>query len=406
MVDTPRGKGYFTWKLMECEGGVPSAIAQVAQVTGLGHVLIKIADGTYAYNLSVDLEGICQKLFPLVELWAWVYIYGDQPAMEASRVITRLKMLPFFKGVVLDVEGEYKEPDKDAAARVYMDALRDAFPDLPIGLSSYRFPTYHQQVPWEVFLAKCDFVMPQVYWVGAHNPVEQLERSIKEYAALSDLPYLATGSAYSNSTWAATPADVTAFLVACKNKGMSGANFWEWAYAKRNLPEVFSAIANFPWPLDGEPVPPDETTDEKLDKIWDTVADLRTMVYDSYAKLDVMDDEVEKILSAVTTTPPVPPNPPPTPPPTPDTVYTFIMTEQPRANAFVQKGVNKEQVPMMVIYQDSQGKRVQFDVGDEVKIIKKAVVADGGLKLFALYDIKGQNKETLYVKKDSGTVKV
>ena len=55
-------------------------------------------------------------------------------------------------GYVLDVEKEYKQAGKKAAARRFMSQLRSAYPALPIALSSYRYPSLHPQVPWEGIL--------------------------------------------------------------------------------------------------------------------------------------------------------------------------------------------------------------------------------------------------------------
>ncbi len=50
------GKGFFIWKIKDCEGGNPQAITRAAQQAGLTHVLIKIADGAYAYNIDRDTQ--------------------------------------------------------------------------------------------------------------------------------------------------------------------------------------------------------------------------------------------------------------------------------------------------------------------------------------------------------------
>ncbi len=51
-----QGKGYFTYLLRECEGGNPADIVAMAQAAGLSHVLVKIADGTFAFG--VDQSGV------------------------------------------------------------------------------------------------------------------------------------------------------------------------------------------------------------------------------------------------------------------------------------------------------------------------------------------------------------
>jgi hypothetical protein len=47
---TLTGKGMMIWKIPNCEGGDASKIASLAQTANFSHVLIKIADGSVAYN--------------------------------------------------------------------------------------------------------------------------------------------------------------------------------------------------------------------------------------------------------------------------------------------------------------------------------------------------------------------
>lgn len=249
---TLQGKGFFIWKVPDCENGDSQAIANVAKQANFSHVLVKIADGTSSYNVTssgIDLvPAVVQALHAQnIQVWGWHYIYGNDPVGEANKAIARLQQTGA-DGYVLDVEGEYKEPGKDKAAVLFMDRMRAVFPNLPMALSSYRFPSYHPQVPWEEFLTKCDYNMPQVYWQYAHNPADQLIRSVREFQAMTPFrPIFPTGSAYQVSGWAPTPGEVTEFLQTTQSLNLSGANFWEWANTRRNLPAVWDAIADYPW---------------------------------------------------------------------------------------------------------------------------------------------------------------
>ncbi len=51
---TIAGKGCFIWKIKDCEGGNPQAIAARAVEAEFSHVLVKIADGTFTYNYDWD----------------------------------------------------------------------------------------------------------------------------------------------------------------------------------------------------------------------------------------------------------------------------------------------------------------------------------------------------------------
>jgi hypothetical protein len=92
-----RGKGFFTWRLPETEGGDPAQIAAAAKSAGLSHVLIKIADGKYSYHgvfgdlkdyVTPTIEALRQAG---IHIWGWHYIYGGDPIAEANIAIRRVK---------------------------------------------------------------------------------------------------------------------------------------------------------------------------------------------------------------------------------------------------------------------------------------------------------------------------
>lgn len=80
------GKGMMIWKIPSCEEGNPSKIASVAKAAGFTHVLIKIADGTYSYNVNrtTNIDLVPPVVSSLkaqgLKVWGWHYIYGDNPA--------------------------------------------------------------------------------------------------------------------------------------------------------------------------------------------------------------------------------------------------------------------------------------------------------------------------------------
>jgi hypothetical protein len=255
---TIEGKGWYIWQILRCEGGNAAAIASEAAAAGLTHVLIKIADGTSGYNFDpntgADLAPpVIQALRNRgIQSLGWQYVYGYDPVGEADIAIQRVQQL----GVdwfVIDAEDQYKLPGRDAAARTYMSRLRLSLPSLPIALSSYRYPTLHPQLPWTAFLEKCDYNMPQVYWVQAHNPADQLIRSLREFEALSPFrPVIPTGSAYRQGSWEATSDDIIEFLQTAQMLNLSAANFWEWGHTKLYLPHLWDTVKLYPWEPGGD----------------------------------------------------------------------------------------------------------------------------------------------------------
>jgi len=248
-----QGKGYFIWKIPYCEKGDVKAIAELAVQAGLSHILIKISDGIVDYNVDrpnkIDLvPALVQELrLRNIAVWGWQYVYGYSPTGEADKVVQRVQKLNL-DGLIVNAEAEFKVPGMDKAAWVYMKRVRTALPELPIGLSSFRYPSLHRQFPFRHFLEFCDFNMPQVYWMGANNPADQLLRCAREFQSVIPVrPIIPTGAAFRQANWSASATEVVQFLDAAKNLNYSGANFWEWSNTRRLLPEVWDAIGSFSW---------------------------------------------------------------------------------------------------------------------------------------------------------------
>jgi hypothetical protein len=149
-----------------------------------------------------------------------------------------------------------------------MGILRKDLPHTPIALASYRFPSLHPTLPWRNFLAKCDLNMPQMYWQGASNPRAQLQRCKEEFDSMNNRrPVVPIGSAYTEHGWTPKPGEVTAFLDEARRLELSGANFWEWAQARKV--GLWDTIATFDWekkkpkpqPVSPPPVSPPDPND-------------------------------------------------------------------------------------------------------------------------------------------------
>ncbi|MFV1949191.1 MAG: nuclear transport factor 2 family protein [Anaerolineales bacterium] len=253
------GKGMFIWKIQSCHKGDISEILRKAVKANYSHVLIKIANGIYSYNY--DWEKQIDLVPPLVsalksegiQAWGWHYLFGDQPGQEAQKAISRIRELGV-DGYILDAEGHYK--GKFSSAKTFMSQLKAAITDIPIGLSSYRYPSYHPQLPWDEFLEKCDLNMPQVYWMHANNPGAQLKRSITEFQNMKYTPPIfPTGAAFTEWGWTPLVTEVQSFMQKAKDWNLPGVNFWEWSNLHNKLPAKFwQTIRDFEW--DAGPKPP------------------------------------------------------------------------------------------------------------------------------------------------------
>ncbi|TDI83885.1 MAG: hypothetical protein E2O74_06005 [Chloroflexi bacterium] len=258
-----RGKGLFIWQLWKCEGGDPEVIAAKAKAAGLSHVLIKIADGDrWTYNLDpktkVDLIPPVRQALKEegIEVWGWQYVRGRNPIGEARLAIQRTKALGM-DGFVIDAEAEYQSTSKRTAATRYMKELRAALPDLPIALSTYRFPKLHRTLPYSEFLSACDYVMPQVYYEQRHNPETQLEICVEQYMALNPArPIIPTAPIYGRGNWRPSADETSRFFAKAKEMGLSAANAWSWDVGSRPAyNDLWSAVADFDWPSDPPAAP-------------------------------------------------------------------------------------------------------------------------------------------------------
>ncbi len=257
---TLEGKGFFTWKIPNCEKGNAKQIAAKAKDAGLSHLVIKVADGTMIYNgtwgdsTDYTTPVVSALRAQGIKVWGWHYIYGDNPIGEANVGIARIKQYNL-DGYVIDVEKEYKDSGKKTAATKFMNQVRSAYPNLAIALSSYRYPSLHPQVPWTEFLDQCSMVMPQVYWMKAHNPGDQLKRCVNEFAAKTpSRPIVPTGAAFREFGWGPTDGEVLEFVKKARELNLSAVNFWEWSDARSgNLPGVWETIQQYKWRSKDEP---------------------------------------------------------------------------------------------------------------------------------------------------------
>lgn len=256
---TLNGKGFYTWQLKNCEGGNAEAIATKARAASLTHVLIKIADTAFAFGFDRNNRDQNPAVVTAlknrgIQVWGWHYVKGNDPLGEARIAVQRCKELRL-DGYIIDAEVEYKAAGKAAAARTFMSELRAGLPKLPVALSSFRYPSYHKELPWREFLEKCDLNMPQVYWEQAHNSDTQLARSVSEFASTSLVgfirPVVPTGSAYGTGGWRASPDDLRRFFQKARDLGLSAANAysWDWATSAGNT-DLWGAVAQFDWPVE------------------------------------------------------------------------------------------------------------------------------------------------------------
>ena len=254
-----KGKGMFTWVIPDCEGGDIDAIIARAKEAQLAFLMPKITNGTSPYKLNIPyLKEFVEKCHAAgIKVIAWSYVYGYSPVLEAQAVITEYKKYPY-DGYLINAEHEYK--NRPVQAEMFCKELRKHLPDTFIGLSSYRYPKYHSEFPWNEFLKYCDVNMPQVYWERSDGTAaSQLDRCIAEFAdpKFIQRPIMPTGAAYTNAGWVAKPQDIIDFIKRADELELDAISFWEWRYPRSRFPELWDAIVDTPFGDYEEPDMPD-----------------------------------------------------------------------------------------------------------------------------------------------------
>jgi len=265
------GKGFFIDDLSACEGGSPAGLCSSARLAGLSHVVLRIADGLHPVGIDAGgtdvLAPVARALQAAgIAAWGWGTASGEMPQAEAALVVARVRDLAL-DGFVVRAGAGFEKPGRESAAWTYLDALRREV-DLPVALSSYRFPKLHPYFPWAAFLELCDLHMPQVFWEHAHDAAAQLRESKRQCDALPNArPFVPTGAAYGPlGAWSPDRADLAEFLGAARALGLTAVNFFEWGSCRANLPELWQAVAAFRW--QAGPFRPSQTETKAAPAAW------------------------------------------------------------------------------------------------------------------------------------------
>ena len=260
----PKGKGLYVWSIEN----MPDMWVDKFQDMGITWIAVKIADGVNSSNLRRLADGskVDDILLPFIDkasqfckkIFGWQYVYGFNPLDEADKAARRVKEFEL-DGFIIDAEHQYYR--KHAQAKQYSKMLRQLMPDVPIGLSTYRFPVLHPTLPYKEFLKICDFNAPQVYW-NAGKAGKELRESYRQYEKIKLLPFIPAGRAYYGESGfpKPTPAETIDFLTTAQELGCPAAFFWSadaLYHRTRSLPEIRKAIADYKWIGVGEPIPPE-----------------------------------------------------------------------------------------------------------------------------------------------------
>jgi len=263
------GKGLWIWyasQLLTHYQTIEKALDSAVE-NGFSYIIPKFANGYLPWLPNTKGGKHLHRLFDGarergLKIYPYHYSYStiNLVSWEIESVVSAFSEYGG-DGIVEDAEGEYKRAGSDVFARELVSGIKEAI-DVPIGYSTYRYPSIHQDFPFRAFDEVCDFRVPQVYWEGAHNPAYQLEKSYNEYQRLSDKPYCPVGAAYEHA-WQPTPEDVDGFDFKAHELMLDAVSWWRWDEALRL--NLYDDLCQHNWPVNGIPYLTDK---EKLDILW------------------------------------------------------------------------------------------------------------------------------------------
>lgn len=247
-------KGMYLWNLRAIGGAKPAELVKQLKAAGLKHIYVKIADGKSKFprkgadhTQAVITEAQAQGLV----VWGWHYVYGEFPEKEAEIAVDRVATYGV-SGYIYNAEKEYRDKKRVKEAKTFLTALREGLPSTPFGFSSFKYPSKHPGLPWKEMIGAADVLLPQVYWVGRHDPVAQLTKSAEEWSAFNKTAAIVpTGAAYSETkNWKPTAADIKAFLDGVVEAEYPAADFWSWDFiTRKDYANLLKSVTDFTWPV-------------------------------------------------------------------------------------------------------------------------------------------------------------
>jgi hypothetical protein len=217
------GQGMWIWYLNQSEGGELAAIVTRAHAAGVTTLFIKSSDGSANYWGQFSAQLVAELHASGLKVCAWQYVYGSNPAGEAS--LGAKAVAAGADCLVIDAESEYE--GRYAAAQTYIADLRARVgPAYPVGLASFPYVSYHPSFPYSVFLgpAAGQYNAPQMYWKDIGNSVDTVYANTYIANRMYARPLFPLGQTYGG----VSAADLLRFREEAVDYGATGVSFWDW----------------------------------------------------------------------------------------------------------------------------------------------------------------------------------
>jgi hypothetical protein len=267
-----KGLGFLIWQL----ANMPPIPDLVRLLTGGGvrWVSIKTIEGGIWYNAKGGNQKLLKTYWNAlkaagISVGFWHYVYGEQPGLEGDKAAEFCQEFDP-DHILIDAEGPYKKIGAARKVKTYLDKLPNK---VPAYLCSYKAPSKHGPFatipgfPFSAFMnhEKVKGAAPQVYWIGTHDPAEQVQRSYEEYKKLSSKEFIPIGSSFGAGTWEPTKRDLATFRDWVQRIYPAyGFYSLDWIIRKGRM-DLYSVITQTAPPVP----PPAELSDhEKITRVW------------------------------------------------------------------------------------------------------------------------------------------
>ncbi|MHB8191809.1 MAG: hypothetical protein ACYDGL_00850 [Bellilinea sp.] len=252
-------KTIFLWQVSAAAGGRPDDIAAWLKNAGFEGVIVKVADGPYAYRPPVIgwSENLSMALITALRanglaVIGYGFLYGYNPTGEADVAIVQTQKYGL-DGYVFDVEGQFDaRSNAEANAYALMSRYRKSCPDTPTAFCSWalwRSPktgaAWHPLPVARAFMQFCDIGMPMIYWGGetANDMDWWLKNSLIQWRQLTEKPIIPAGRAYHGDGGKALPNAMQAFEAGVRDAGLRGITWWSMQHAMV-MPDVWAALGD------------------------------------------------------------------------------------------------------------------------------------------------------------------
>jgi peptidoglycan hydrolase-like protein with peptidoglycan-binding domain len=237
------GQGMWIWYVSQSDGGNLASIVAQAHAAGVGTLFVKSSDGSSNYWGQFSPELVQQLHANGLKVCAWQYVYGTNPAGEAS--LGARAVAAGADCLVIDAEAEYER--HYGSAQTYIADLRAKIgAAYPLGLASFPYVYYHTSLPYSVFLGPngAQFNAPQMYWKAIGNSVDTTYANTYISNRVYGRPIFPLGQTYEGPS----SADLVRFREEAALYGASGISFWDFqetaASGWRALAEPLTPLAS------------------------------------------------------------------------------------------------------------------------------------------------------------------